>query len=164
VDTNGTAYAFWFGNGDRPILSVSKDDGATWSEPRDVGPPGVVRGAMPSLEAASAGRIAFTYVANIESDDEEGIHGVVTVVTGADTDDPVFQTGFVNPPDDPLATGNCQGQACSGQGDFLTMRIGPDGTPWGAFMHQDALSAGHLWGAPGLWDPDDPERRYPVAG
>jgi hypothetical protein len=64
--------------------------------------------------------------------------------------------------------------------DFLDVRIGPDGTVWGAFVddclgdgmdceedpdepldtHREG-AAGWFWGAPSLWDDEDPNGLYP---
>lgn len=157
VDANGVAYYFWINRDALPYLSVSRDDGKTWSEPRNVAPPGVTATGMPNLEAGGAGKIAISYLANLES--ASGVHAVMTVGYGVDTDEPVFQSVFANPPDKSVANGNCRG-TCPGQADFLGLAIGPDGTPWMSVMNRGHLSATRLYGAPSLWDESDSNGPY----
>lgn len=159
VDTNGIAYYFWADNQNRPLLSVSRDDGVTWSEPRDVAPPGVSRASSPNLQAGGGGKIAITYGANLESTATTGVHAVVTVGYGVDTERPLFQTVFSNPMDRPIATGSCSG-TCPGQADFLTMKIAPNGQPWMSVMDRNLLGAATIHGAPSLWDDTDPNGPY----
>lgn len=47
---------------------------------------------------------------------------------------PVLLTGTVNDPRDPIVRGTCGPIRCQGAGDFIDVRIGPDGTPWAAFV------------------------------
>lgn len=161
VDANGLAYYFWFGEGDQPLLAISRDDGVTWSKPVSIAPPGFIQGAMPSLVAGGGGKIGVSYVANFEQDNGEGVHGVVAVGYGVDTDSPTFLSQIVNPLDQPLGSGECSGQGCANQGDFLTLALGPDGLPWSAFMGGTYLVGGRLYGVPSLWDAADPNGPYP---
>lgn len=105
----------------------------------------------------------MSYAANFEFDGGAGVHGVVVAGYGLDTDSPWFHTALVNPPDDPIAMGTCGG-TCPSQADFLTVTVGPDGMPYGSFVRQEGqrVGAGWLSGAPSLWDPDDPDGRYPL--
>lgn len=159
VDSNGVVYYFFINNAQRPMLSLSRDDGATWSEPRDVAPPGISRASSPNLAAGGAGKVAITYGANLESEATTGVHAVVTVGFGVDSDRPVFQTVFSNPPDRPIAAGSCGG-TCSGQADFIVMRIGPDGQPWMSVMDRNKVGGATIFGAPSLWDDADPNGPY----
>ncbi|HEV8360205.1 MAG TPA: hypothetical protein VGR28_07115, partial [Candidatus Thermoplasmatota archaeon] len=94
-------------------------------------------------------------------------NGYLTTSADASSADPLFFTSQLNPPGDPLVRGLCQAVNCPGFGDFLDVRIAPDGTAWAPFVDvctgacvQDAkgtpdrreLVAGRLWGGASLWD------------
>lgn len=158
VDTVGNAFAFWIDSDGRPVIAVSKDDAATWSDPLDIAPPGVVQAGMVSLAPGGRGKAAFTYVATLE--DAPDTHGIVTAAYQLDAA-PRFHSAIVTTADDPLEPGGCSGGTCSGQVDFLDATIGPDGTAWGSFTHNTYVAAGRIWGAPSLWDVDDPNGPYP---
>jgi hypothetical protein len=159
VDANGVAYYFFISSSQRPMLSLSFDDGATWSEPRDVAPPGIARASSPNLQAGAGGKIAITYGANLDDESATGVHMVVTTGYFADTERPLFQTVLANPRDRPIANGNCGG-TCSGQADFITMKIAPNGQPWTSVMDRNLLAAATIYGAPSLWDDSDPNGPY----
>lgn len=158
VDPAGTAYAFWVDSDLRPLLAVSKDDGATWSEPMDIAPEGVTGTGMLNIQPGGVGKAAFSYVATV--DGWPGNHAVVVAGFELDTDTPRFHTAFATDADAPLTDGGCGGGTCSGQADFLDVSVGPDGTPWGSFTHVTHAAAGRLWGAPSLWDAEDPNGTY----
>lgn len=150
VDSAGTAYAFWISNDDRPLLSVSHDDGATWSEPWDIAPPGLVAAGMANIAPAGKGKAGFSYAGTFEGRD--GAYAVLAAGYELDTDRPVFVTGV---PAEPVNGGGCGGGLCDGQADFLDATVGPDGTVWGSYA-TPSVAAGRLWGAPSLWDDTDP--------
>lgn len=155
VDAAGTAYAFWISNDDRPLLSVSKDDGATWSDPWDIAPPGLLTAGNANIAPGGAGKAAFSYAGTFEG--MEGVYAVLASGYLLDTDEPVFVSGV---PAEPVnAAGDCSGGLCSGQADFLDASAGPDGTVWGSYA-TPSLAAGRLWGAPSVWDAEDPDGVY----
>jgi hypothetical protein len=87
--------------------------------------------------------------------DEVTWNGYLAITLDALSEDPLFFTASVNDPEDPLARGDCGPYQCAGVGDFLDMRIGPDGTPWAAFVREGQKAqavVGRLFGGPSLLD------------
>jgi hypothetical protein len=161
VDPAGTVYAFWTRARDRmPVLAVSHDDGATWSDPLVVAAPGVTSAGSISISPGGVGKAALFYAATVEADGGKTVQGVAAAAYGLDGPSPVFQSAFVSTPEEPLQSGNCADGFCDGQADFLDASVSPDGTAWGSFVKEDRLSAGRIWGAPSLWDEDDPNGVY----
>jgi hypothetical protein len=154
VDSAGTAYAFWISVDERPLLSVSLDDGATWSDPMDIGPPGLLTAGNANLAPGGAGKAGFGYAGTFEG--MEGVHPILAAGYGLDTASPVFVSG-VHPV--PVNDGDCNGGLCDGQGDFTDATIAADGTLWSSYA-TPFLAAGRLWGAPSLWDESDPNGVY----
>lgn len=151
TDLNGTAYAFWIGNGTTAWLSSSADKGLTWSTPLDVTAPGVTAAKLPSLVAGAQGRIAIQYVGTTtpsgwgitEEDNASERRNAtwnvyVTVSLDAHTEDPVFATTTVNDLDKPVKRGNCDGRCfgdVGGMYDFLDIDIDPmTGRIWSAIV------------------------------
>lgn len=161
VDPAGNAYAMWIdGEAQVPVLSVSTDDGQTWSEPMRVAPDDVAVAGAFSLAPGGVGKAALSYVAVLASDPLNS-HAVMAAAYGLDTDAPAIHTAVLTTPHEPLqAGGSCADAFCSGQADFLDATIAPDGTAWGSFVHGPNLAGGHLWGAPSLWDESDPDGVY----
>jgi hypothetical protein len=132
-----------------------------------VAAPGVKTAGSPSIAVGGVGKAAILYAATTDADDKN-VHAVAVAAYQLDTDHPVFQSGILTTPDDPLqpkdaCTGGkctCTGGNCNGQADFLDGSVGPDGTVWGSFVKNNKLAAGHLWGAPSLWDASDPNGTY----
>ena len=153
ADSAGNAYAFWIDHDRRPVLSVSKDDGMTWSEPWDIAPPGLTAAGMVNIATGGAGKAGFTYAG--EFDGTPGVHAVVAAGYDLDTEHPIFHSAIANAPDSPINDGDCNGGTCDGQADFLDASIGPDGSVWGSYT-MPFVAAGRLWGAPSLWDESDP--------
>jgi hypothetical protein len=154
ADSAGTAYAFWISADDRPLLSVSRDDGASWSEPMDIGPPGLVAAGNANIAPAGAGKAGFSYAGTFEGTD--GVHAILAAGYGLDTDAPLFVTGV---PAEAINGGDCSGGLCDGQADFLDATVAADGTVWGSYATPH-LAAGRLWGAPSLWDESEPDGVY----
>ena len=154
VDRAGTAYAFWISADDRPLLSVSHDDGATWSQPWDIAPPGLLAAGNANIAPGAAGKAGFSYAGTF--DGEDGAFAVLAAGYGLDTDAPVFLSAV---PAQAINAGGCSGGLCDGQADFLDATVGPDGTVWGSYA-TPTVAAGRLWGAPTLWDDVDPDGVY----
>lgn len=154
ADAGGTAYAFWISPEDRPLLAVSHDDGASWSDPMDIAPPGVLAAGNANLAPAGHGKAGFSYAAEV--DGLEGVHPVLAAGYGLDTPTPVFQSA-IHP--EAVDGGICSGGLCDGQADFLDATVAADGTVWGSYA-SPFLAAGRLWGAPSLWDDADPDGVY----
>lgn len=154
ADAAGTAYAFWISRDNRPLLAVSLDDGATWSAPMDIAPPGVTAAGNANIAPAGKGKAGFAYAAEV--DGMTGVHPILAAGFGLDTSSPMFHSAIVGTA---VNDGTCSGGLCDGQGDFTDATVGPDGTVWGSYAAPD-VAAGRLWGAPSLWDEADPDGVY----
>jgi len=62
VDSAGNVYYLWTSHDRIPLLAISKDSGATWSQPVRVGIPGLRQAVFPELIAWGPGRIAIAYM------------------------------------------------------------------------------------------------------
>ena len=138
ADRNGRLYFTWIGGDDLPYLATSRDGGNKWSEPMMIGPPGIQRSSLPAIDVGDNGKIAITYVASEtpgKKEDKWTWNGYITMTTNALAKDPVFYTGTINAPSDPLHRGGgCGDTRCHSLGDFFDVTIGPDGTPWVSFV------------------------------
>lgn len=190
VDPTGTIYFVWNTPDRLPHLAVSRDGGDTWSRPLQVSAPDLTQAVFPALAVGGAGKLAVVYLGSTnapsgpfpkasctpiqctseESDAQyEGVtwDGYIAVTTTALDEAPLFWTSRVNPSDDPLFRGPCKAVACGAIGDYLDVRIAPDGSPWGSFvdactnrcvqestMGNDASdgAAGRVVGLPSLLD------------
>lgn len=180
VDPRGNIYYTWVASDRLPYLSVSRDKGATWSAPLMIGAPDVTHAVFPELIVGGVGKIAFVYLGTTTEATGSGSNrtydAYLAVSYDALSPNPTFFSATVNDPvDDAFVVGSC----CGGVQDFIDVRIGPDGTPWGAFVddclgpgtscrtatevldtHREG-AAGWFWGAPSLWDEEDPNGPYP---
>jgi hypothetical protein len=138
ADSKGNLYYTWIGGDDLPYLSVSRDRGETWSDPMMIGPPGIKRSSLPAIDIGDDGKIAMTYVASEtpgKKKEDWTWNGYITMTADALAKDPVFYTGTLNAPSDPLHIGKgCGDTRCHTLGDFFDVTIAPDGTPWVAFV------------------------------
>ncbi len=156
TDAAGNAYAFWHGNGDTTAyLSISRDQGRTWSEPLNVTAPGVTAVKLPSLVAGANGTIAFQYIGTTTPSgwgihtraDEPGMederrnatwHAYVGMSINALDEQPVFVTTTVNDVAQPLKRGDCWDRCFGNEGgmyDFLDIDIDPiTGQIWTALV------------------------------
>jgi hypothetical protein len=159
VDAEGTVYFVWSPADGLLYLSISRDQGATWSAPVRVTPPHVTSALRPSVVAGDAGRIAVAYWATTA--DTTGWNGCngsgptrwcgegpyadyapaathwhqwVTFSLDADTVEPGFLTVQVTADDDPLQVGSIHmgggGDADRNLLDFIDAALGPDGRVW----------------------------------
>lgn len=156
VDPKGNIYYAWIASDRLPYLSVSKNDGKSWSKPMMVGAPGVNETNLPSLDVGGVGKVAIAYMGTTNSPgqpfpaapectaiqvcgDPDGYgkttwNGYITMTAEALDKAPVFYSGTVNDPKDPLIRGACGPGRCKAVFDFIDVVIGPDGTPWTAFV------------------------------
>lgn len=151
TDRAGNVYYFFLDGNALPRLSVSTDDGATWSSPRNVTVPGVTRAKFPSIVAGDDGRIAFLYLGttspmgqglytqeNATYAENATWNGYVGFSLDATAVDPIFATVTAHPAADPLHRGDCAGR-CQVQGggmyDFLDIETHPlTGQVWVALV------------------------------
>lgn len=159
VDEADNLYAAWMAEDGLPVYAWSADQGQTWSAPRRLSPPHVTAAMLVDIEAGAPGRLAAAYVATeIEGGygdkptggsgtvtdlspaeepaewDDAAWHAYLTVIPDAMADDPVVLTVTANDPADPVARGVCGKTRCGGMGDFLDVRIAPDGRAYAAFV------------------------------
>lgn len=137
ADSKGNLYYTWIADDDLPYLAISRDGGNKWGAPMMIGPPGLLRSSLPAIDIGDDGKIAITYAGSETPGKDESKHswnGYITMTTDALATKPVFYTGTINAPSDPLHVGECGGLRCHTLGDFFDVTIAPDGTPWVAFV------------------------------
>ena len=142
TDEEDNVHALWMGSGNRPWYAWSGDEGATWSEPLMVAPPGLNGTGFPTIAAGSAGRVALGYIGTTNGG--ATWNGYLSVMTDAFAPTPLITTIMVNAPDDPLenAKEDCGYDRCGGFGDFIDIIVGPDGRPWLGLAHNPAGEIG----------------------
>ena len=113
-------------------LATSRDGGRSWSPARAVLAPGVpgIRTHF-GFDVAAPGHVAFSYLGRRSA--RNGFDGFITETSNALARQPVFWSGVVNDPAQaPLDSGG-KGSS-NGLGlDYVSVAIGPDGTPWASF-------------------------------
>ncbi|MGH2734825.1 MAG: sialidase family protein [Actinomycetota bacterium] len=137
ADSKRNLYFTWIGGDDLPYLAISRDGGKTWDDPMMIGPPGIQRSSLPAIDIGDDGKIAITYAGSETPGKKQKKwrwNGYITMTADALAKDPVFYTGTMNAPSDPLQIGECGDTRCHSLGDFFDVSIGPDGTPWVAFV------------------------------
>lgn len=154
VDDAGNAYYYYMDDRDLPRLSVSRDDGRTWTPSFDVAPPGLTGCTFPSIVAGASGRIAMFCIGTTVpggfgmADTDAGSatwDAFVTVSLEAFAVDPVFASTTVNDPADPLARGKPGSEEISvealtapvnSMGDFLKITVDGEGRLWTALVDE----------------------------
>lgn len=113
-------------------LAVSRDHGATWTPPMDVLAPGVagIRTHF-GFDVGAPGRVAISYLGH--DNRRAGFDGYITETSDALARRPLFWSAIANDPSQaPLDSGG-KGSS-NGLGlDYVSVAIGPDGTPWASF-------------------------------
>jgi hypothetical protein len=143
ADAAGNVYYYYLDAAQLPRLSISRDDGLSWSPSLDVAVPGLTGCAFPSITAGDDGRIAMfcigtTTPGGFRMADGDGARATwnayVTMSLDALAAQPVFATTTVNAPADPLARGKPASEGSTAlaapvdaMGDFLKVTAGPDG-------------------------------------
>jgi hypothetical protein len=154
VDDEGNIYYVWVSSVDRlPYLSVSKNGGKTWSAPVNVAAPKVQEANIATLDVGDPGKLAIAYYGSenslfqecriegtktfpCDAPDYEKVtwNGYLTMTTDAFAKNPLFLTGTVNDPKDPLITKRCGPGRCGSVWDFIDVVVGPDGIPYGVYV------------------------------
>lgn len=148
TDKKGNVYYTWIGAKTRLLyLSVSRDQGKTWSRAVVAGPPHLTESNLPQIDAKGVGKIAIAYYgstnspwarchAKCEQKDylETTWNGYLTISANALDKQPLFYSGLVNDPSEPLVRKECGPGRCWRVMDFIDVEIGPDGIAYGAFV------------------------------
>ena len=137
ADSVGNIYYTWIGTDRLPYLAISRDGGKSFGEPMMIGPPGIQRTSLPAIDIGADGKIAMVYVGSETKSKKQKDwtwNGYMTMTTDALAERPVFYTGTINDPADPLTIQSCGTTRCATLGDFFDVVIGPDGTPWASFV------------------------------
>ena len=137
ADGKGNLYFTWVGSDGLPYLALSRDGGESWEDPMMIGPPGLERSSLAAIDIGGDGKIAITYAGSEtpgKKSEKWRWNGYIMMTANALAADPVFYTGMMNAPSDPLQIGECGDIRCHSLGDFFDVAIGPDGTPWVAFV------------------------------
>lgn len=142
VDARGNTYYTWTGRDRLIYLVTSTDGGKTWSDPMMIGAPGTKETWGPTIAVGTPGRIAVAYIGSTNAPggkspqgSGEGYadvtwDGYITITKNALANKPLFYSGSINDPSDPLIIGSCDIIICQHETDFIDVVIGPDGTPW----------------------------------
>lgn len=188
ADPAGHIYYLFVDAEDRlPHLTLSRDGGETWTDPVMVGHPDINEASQPEMIVGGEGRVAFVYMGTTNGPGApfDGDYSDVTwnayvgMTVDALSEDPLIHSAPVNDPDeDPFVLGECSNGRCQGVQDFMDVRIGPNGTPYGAFVddclgpgdrclrYEETIdthrmgAVGWLEGGPTLWG-EDANGRYP---
>jgi len=178
VDAQGNVYYLWVAHDRLAYLSVSRDEGKSWSQPLMVAPPGVNETSLPAIDVGASGKIAMVFLGTKNSPGPrpdgtfpgEGDcppatdacngdppqyantiwNGYLTVTDEALAPSPLFVSVPVNDSADPLIRGACGPIRCQAEFDFIDVIVGPDGTPWGGFVDGYVPGVGSEFGGAGL--------------
>lgn len=102
IDDADTLYAMWASPEDGLLyLERSIDGAASWTEPLMVAAPGVVDVQRPAFSAGAPGHVGFTYYASTEPAADR-LSAYVTETRNATDADPLFYSGTINDPDEPI--------------------------------------------------------------
>jgi len=113
-----------------PMLSISRDHGATWSKPVAVGPPGVRDAQMIAITAQRTGQIAISYLANTSG--STLVDGWLSETANALVPHALWWAAPLNDPRTPLID-TSDSTTFGNRLFFDTDNFGPDGQPWAAF-------------------------------
>jgi hypothetical protein len=148
VDADNDLYLAWKGAGGLPYLTVSRDRGASWSAPLEVGAPGVTEIRRLAVTAREPGHAAISYLGS--TDGGTTFNAYITESRDAHAANPTFWSAPVNnPAAAPVALGS-NSETFGDRIQFLNEMIGADGTPWAAFhCARTALCPGQRVGIAG---------------
>jgi len=143
VDSSGNLYAVWNDAGGLVHLSVSMDQGSTWSSAGTAGAvvasaPGVTQTVLSAVGVKAPGTIAIAYFG---STDGKAFGGYVAESTNALAATPVFWSTTVNDPSEPFFADGFDNdyQASLTGGDldeFVQVKYAPSGDVWVSFLKE----------------------------
>lgn len=138
VDSEGNLYVVW--NGARRALrfAVSRDQGASWSEPVSIMAPEVTEVRFAAIAVKEPGTIAVAYYGS--PDGGMTFNGYVAESTDALEAEPTFWSATANDPADPLFSNGFESgyhvyYFNTGDGvEFVQVKYAPNGDIWAAFV------------------------------
>jgi hypothetical protein len=144
TDSAGNIYYVWIAENRLPYLVISKDAGETWSKPLMVGAPGLKEANLPTIDVGAKGKVAIAYMGSTNSqgkpwNDPAKLakttwNGYITMSANVLKRNPLFYSGSVNNPRDPIQRGRCGPGRCGRVFDFIDVNISPDGQPFAAYV------------------------------
>jgi hypothetical protein len=167
TDKKGNIYYSWIARDRRPYLTYSTNGGRTWAKPMMVGAPGVIEANLPSLDVGAPGKVAIAYMGSenspykpngkfeqsectlVESQldqcddprwEKATWNGYTTISANVFDREPLFYSGTVNAPSDPLSRRQCGPGRCKAVFDFIDVVISPDGTAWTSWVDACVLA------------------------
>ncbi len=161
VDEDGDIYYLFVALKDRlPYLTVSRDDGETWSKPVNVAAPGVVETNFPTIDVGAPGKVAIAYYGSENSPGEPWNESYIDTTWNAYmtmsidvlSKRPTFMSASLNPRSDPLVRDRCGPGRCRTVLDFIDVEIAPDGTPWAALVDSCTASCAAITGRNNVGD------------
>ncbi|MEA2517101.1 MAG: hypothetical protein QOG16_939, partial [Actinomycetota bacterium] len=136
VDAKGNVYYVYLDEMRMPYLSYSRDKGKTWSKPMMIAAPGLTETVHATLDVGKPGSVAIAYYGTNDVEgkiadrkypvDKVAWDGFMTISDNVFAKDPVFYSGRVNDPKDPLTRGDCGPRRCQDAVDFIDVVISPD--------------------------------------
>ncbi len=140
-DARGNLYLAWTNPGNpnpnggyaptRLYMTTSQDAGHIWSRPVEVLAPGVqgIRTHF-GFDVGAPGHVAFSYLGKARA---AGFDAYITETGDALAKRPLFWSATVNDPTQAPLDNGSKGSS-NGLGlDYVSVAIGPDGTPWASF-------------------------------
>lgn len=127
TDSTGNVYALWLNSNKLPYLAVSRDHGATWSDPLMVAAPGVRSAGFVSVAAGDTGRVAISYVGTTSANaaNRRPWSYYVGVTSDALAASPLFVTNVATMPGGTTIVN--RGDCCPGMYDYLDVDVAPTG-------------------------------------
>jgi hypothetical protein len=138
-DTGGNLYYGFVADDYKAYYVISRDGGNTWGEEHELTPPGVNRVSAFSIpvDAGDPGRVAFVFMGSADAESKDDSVWSAYMVSSYDAlaTDPLFYAAPANDPaTNALWKGPCDDLRCGNIGDFLGVKIGPDGAVWTALV------------------------------
>lgn len=142
ADGKGNIFYTWVAEDRLPYLTISRDGGESWEEPMMVGAPGLNEANLPGIAIGKDGAIAIVYMGTTESPgmpwtgsyEDVRWSTYITMTTNALAKRPLFYSGPVNDPSDPVIVGTCGPFRCQAEYDFIDIVISPRGEPWAVLV------------------------------
>ena len=147
-DAKGNLYMAWSNPGNPDpngpyapgavYLATSTDGGRTWSRPMSVLAPGVtgIRTHF-GFDVDKPGQVAISYLGTRHgragADGNPGFDGYITYTEDALAKRPLFWAGITNPTGQAPLDNGTKGSSGGLGLDYVSVSIGPDGTPWASF-------------------------------